>query len=387
MYILVISRGFPSNKYPLLGNFEIDQARALSDLGHKVVVASIGGSFKFWKNSFISKLSEGNIVSYRICLPIQLTKLTWKLFHYLGTKALVYLYKKILEEQGSPDIAHAHYLKLASIGTVLKKKYSLPFICTEHWSVLNSDSINKNIKKYGHNAYSNADCVITVSTALATRIKQHFNYEVKVIPNIVDSKTFSFKERSHTDNSFIFISVGGLIHRKGFDLLINAFKKADIKDSLLYIIGEGELYGELENQIKRLNLEDKVFLLGLKKRDEIAELMRKSDVFVLPSRAETFGVVYIEAMMVGLPVIASVCGGPEEFINETNGLLIPVNDENSLIIALKQMRDQISFFDRKKISDQCEEQFSPKRIATQLITVYSTCLKKNIPENVDRYDD
>ena len=87
----------------------------------------------------------------------------------------------------------------------------------------------------------------------------------------------------------------------------------------------------LEQQIDRAGLNSNVYLLGRKGKKEIGSILCNSDVFVLPSRSETFGVVYVEAMMMGLPVIATVCGGPEEFVQKTDGLLVPCDESNYLL--------------------------------------------------------
>ena len=72
-------------------------------------------------------------------------------------------------------------------------------------------------------------------------------------------------------------------------------------------------------------------------RDKIAEILRASDCFVLPSKLETFGVVYIEAMACGVPVNATRCGGPESFVDDWNGALIAINDHEALVNSLKYM--------------------------------------------------
>ena len=129
----------------------------------------------------------------------------------------------------------------------------------------------------------------------------------------------------------------------------------------------------LIKQINNANLQDHVFLLGLK-RTEIADYLNKSDVFVL-IHVETFGVVYIEAMAAGLPVIATACGGPEDFVNERNGILIPPNNADELKKALIKMYNTYQNYDNDAISEECARKFSPHSIATQLTEIYSDLLK------------
>ena len=117
--------------------------------------------------------------------------------------------------------------------------------------------------------------------------------------------------------------------------MIEAFHQANFNnDVYLYIIGEGHLHPNLQKMINTFGLNEQIKLLGMMNRNEIGQIMQKSDAFVLASRVETFGVVYIEAMLAGLPVIATACGGPEEFVDEDNGILIPVDNVELLAKAM-----------------------------------------------------
>ena len=91
---------------------------------------------------------------------------------------------------------------------------------------------------------------------------------------------------------------------------------------------------------------------------------------MLSSDIETFGVVCIEAMALGVPVIATSCGGPEEFINDGNGILVNSNDVKELADAMIRMHDHRNDFDRKSIANECKIKFAPDVIAGQLVQVF-----------------
>jgi glycosyltransferase involved in cell wall biosynthesis len=110
--------------------------------------------------------------------------------------------------------------------------------------------------------------------------------------------------------------------------------------------------------------------LGQLERSEINKVFKKSHAFVLPSHSETFGVCYIEALYAGLPVIATRCGGPESFIDKSNGILIPVNNSVELSNAMNSIRYNYSQYDPKQISSDCNKRFSPSVIANELINLY-----------------
>jgi glycosyltransferase involved in cell wall biosynthesis len=166
--------------------------------------------------------------------------------------------------------------------------------------------------------------------------------------------------------------VGGLIESKRLNLLIEAFARAfnGNPDVSLVIFGEGPERRRLERMIRDLGQEDRITLMGAQPRSVIAKKMQSCRCFVLPSHHETFGVVYIEAMASGLPIIATRCGGPEHFIHEENGLLIPVDDVQALIGAMRYMYLNFSRYDSNRISGEAKKLFSPESVGKQLMEIY-----------------
>ncbi|MEG0517596.1 MAG: glycosyltransferase, partial [Bacteroidales bacterium] len=217
-----------------------------------------------------------------------------------------------------PDLVHAHFTRIAAMASVLKKTHKIPFVITEHSSKMIEPTLSKELIYYAEKAYFNADEVVCVSKSLADNLYEKFKINCKLIPNIVDTDKISYRPMDHS--KFTFISVGNLIQRKGFDILLSAFRNMKNVDTQLHIIGSGEERGNLQNFINTHELNTRVKLLGYKNREEIAGIMNMGDAFVLASKRETFGVVFIEAMLAGLPVVATRCGGPENFINKSNGI-------------------------------------------------------------------
>src|SRR5690606_4160000 len=130
--------------------------------------------------------------------------------------------------------------------------------------------------------------------------------DATVIPNIVDTTNFIYKDTKKKDKHFTFISTGRLIKSKRMDLLITSFTQAFKNNNKvkLFIYGDGPERTRLEELIYKSGLEEQIYLMGLVDRSQIAGKMSESDCFVLASQLETFGVAYIEALSMGLPVIA-----------------------------------------------------------------------------------
>ena len=372
MRVFVISKGMPTEQYPLNGIFEFDQAKALARSGAEVAMLVIdfrSGSYKR-KYGFSEYETEGVRV-FELSLPLGLYRRALPLLRYL----LIKVYKKAVKACGQPDIIHAQFYSIGAIAAVLKKRYKVPFVITEHSSKLNTDlqNISQLDLNLAKSAYQCADKLIAVSHALAANLKNNFQEEATVIPNIVDVSQFQYVERTPKDD-FTFISVGNLVKIKGFDQLLEAFAEAFKADNTvkLSIVGDGPELENLQNTVTRLNLNGKVSLLRTIGRNRIKSFYQEGDAFVLASHSETFGVVFIEAMATGLPVIATSCGGPNDIVTENAGYLIPVDDRQALVSALQAMRNNAYNFNSLEISRNCIEKYSPETVGRQIIEAYAS---------------
>lgn len=372
----MIAGGYPQDGTSLKGIFAFDQAIALKAKGYQVVYISIDlRSFRRRRKIGITNVHQRGIEIFNISIP--LGSLPWRILYIIGGFALNILYKIVAKKYGKPNILHAHFTMIGAIAARLKHQTGIPLVITEHSSQMNIDKLTSKSLSVGKIAFESADAIVSVSSILKSRIQNNFGKESIVIPNIVDVFNFSLKSsKKESSQRFQFISVGNLVSGKGFDSLVEAFHHSGLqKRASLSIIGSGPICGQLESQIKQLHLEDSVKLLGFKSRSEIATLMQTSDCFVLASRGETFGVVYIEALASGLPVIATNCGGPEDFIDKSNGLLVTVDDRDQISSALTFMFENIDYYNSEEISKNCIRRFSPDLIAHQLHGVYMSIVQ------------
>lgn len=182
--------------------------------------------------------------------------------------------------------------------------------------------------------------------------------------------------RKRIKKPILFVSVGSLTDNKNMDNLIRAFRIAVGKypEILLRIYGDGPRKRDLKNRILDQGLEKHVFLEGVVNRDKLAKAYMEADYFVLVSHAETFGVSYIEAMAAGLPVIAGMSGGPEDFITKENGLMINEKDVNQIADALCFMIEHGEQYHRERISADITEKYSGHAVAVQLADIYSNVI-------------
>ena len=369
MKVAVISRGKPNQQYPLNGIFEFDQAKALAKQGIEVAFIAIDFRARSFKRKYgLFKYECDGVHVFELSLPINVYRRALPILQRL----LLIPFRAMLKSFGKPDVVHAHFYSIAAIATVIKKKYGIPLVVTEHSSKINkpASEISALDKKVAAKAYNRCNSLICVSKALADNILQTFNHDSSVIPDMVDNQIYSYGGKNKNLSPFVYVSVGNLVPIKAFDVLIEAFAKAD-DDAQLYIIGDGSEKTKLENQITKLGLEGKVKLFGRLNRLEINEIYQHGHVFVLPSQSETFGVSYVEAMYAGLPVIATRCGGPESFVDDSNGMLVAVNDVEGLADAMNAMRANYSAYDPVKISEESTKKFSPDVISGEIIEIYN----------------
>jgi glycosyltransferase involved in cell wall biosynthesis len=171
------------------------------------------------------------------------------------------------------------------------------------------------------------------------------------------------------------ITTGRLIPEKHFDMLIQAIANISTPKLQLYIIGDGSEKQKLQKLVEKLQVKDQIQLLGHKSKQEIVTLLQQSDIFVLPSQSETFGVAYIEALACGLPIIATDCGGPRDIVTQKNGLLIPVNDQQALEQAIVQMSHNFNLYDKQSIAQDCQKCFAADNIAKHIAQILEQTIK------------
>jgi len=376
MRVLIVARGYPTDKYKMNGIFEFDQAKALAAAGHEVIFAANDmRSLKRWRKWGIEERVINGVKIYAINIPCGRVPTKW--LEWISIKALRYLYSYIERKCGRPDIIHSHFLNQGYSAVNALKEKGIPIIHTEHYSVMNQKELDQHTQYLGEYTYNNVDQVIAVSRCLATSIKEKFGVEPIVIPNIVDTTVFDYSPVEGLNDEFCFISVGNLVEGKRMGLLISAFHRAFEGNTKIFlcIYGQGPERKNLENLIRQYHLEEQIFLMGLASREVIAKKMQESDCFVLASERETFGVVYIEAMATGLPVIATKCGGPEDFVDNSNGIMVPTNNAECLADAMKSMHLSSNQYDKPTIASDTKAKFSSQSVAMTIIGVYEEILE------------
>ena len=170
---------------------------------------------------------------------------------------------------------------------------------------------------------------------------------------------------------------------KGFDILIQAFARFvehHEGEFLLRIGGRGRKYHKLKQLARRFGVADMVTLHGYVPREEVKRDMQMANLFILPSRFEAFGVVLLEAMSTGCPVISTYSGGPEFIVKETDGLLVEPDSIEDLTSAMEKIYDNYENYDPEKIRKDVEENYAIEVIRDRYHNLINEILdEKNTP--------
>ncbi len=247
------------------------------------------------------------------------------------------------------------------VGVWLKKNFNLPLevqlhgddVFNEYW-IQERPVFNRVMNALGRYVLRHADSVRAVSRRIKQRVISEGIPESKitVVPVYTDVHRFSVKRFPEKD---LVLFVGRLVPQKNVLFLLDAWKVvvAQRPDSRLVVIGDGFLMNSMERKISSdEDLADSVTLAGF---GDPKKFYKRASVFVLPSIYEGWGLVVVEAMAAGVPVVMSDVGCAGEVVTKKNGIVVPVNDledfANAVVGLLesKRLQDKYSSEGKKTV--------------------------------------
>lgn len=258
---------------------------------------------------------------------------------------------ELLKMEG--DILHIHQpFPLADltfeIFPRLKKKFS-KIITAWHCDITRQKWLLPVYGKFIHRFLKTVDKIIVSNPYIieSSEFLRHYKNKCEVIPIGVDldwvfesepEKSLSAKE-SKSDKNYLILFVGRLVVYKGIEYLIESMQY--IENASLIIVGSGPLEKPLKNLISKLNLETKIKIIPEVEEDTLHDYYKNCDVFVLPSinKTEAYGIVQIEAMACGVPLVSTELGTGTTFINQNgiNGIVVPPSNAKELAEAVNRI--------------------------------------------------
>ncbi|MFO7154140.1 MAG: glycosyltransferase family 4 protein [Caldicoprobacter oshimai] len=393
MKVLVLSHMYPSSFNFLAGIFVHEQVKELIKQGCEVkVVSPVPLSFfplnrmsnKWYRYSQIphKEVRDGVEVYYPryVAFPKDLFFASSGLRMYWGIKKLVHQ----IYEDFRFDVIHAHVaLPDGYAAMLLSQELKKPFIVTIHGQDLQHTIYkNQGCRRSVEKVFKSANMIITVSGKLKRIGETEIGFpdKIRVINNGINKKKIEgiallARDTSNRRDEKIILSVSNLIKTKGIDFNLHALSRLLPKypDVKYLVIGDGPEKESLLNLSKELGIDEHVEFMGKRPNDEVIKYMYNADIFSLPSWSEGFGIVYLEAMACGKPVIACQGEGIEDVIQHgETGFLVRPKDVDSLVEVLELLLDnpQRALDVGKKAQKHVMKNYTWEEVALKIVSVY-----------------
>lgn len=356
MRILMLSWEYPPRIIGGISRVVYDLAQNLGKFGNDVHVLTCWEPYT--KNYEIDK----NVTVHRVHVYNNPSNNFVEWVMQLNFAMLEYSIK--LVQNNEFDIIHAHDWLVAYAARVLKKSYDLPLITTIHATEHGrNNGIHTEMQRTINNIekwlVNESERLIVNSNYMKSELLSIFNVEsekICIISNGVDLDKFDnvyydvkFRENYASKNEKIVFYVGRLVNEKGVHLLLNAIPKvlSCFNDVKFVIAGKGPCLNNLIELSQNLNIKNRVYFTGFVSEEVLLKLYKCSDIAVFPSTYEPFGIVALEGMVAGIPVVVSDTGGLKEIVkHKEDGMEFYSGNSNSLADCILELLKDDSLSDR-----------------------------------------
>jgi len=385
---------YPNKVDNYSGIFVHEQVKALIKLGVKVeVIAPTPYSPKIlsmfnkrWRA--FSKISRVEIIDgvtiHRpkfIAIPGGKMKHYWGYFYAYLAKNTV----RMILQKTDIDLFHVHgTIPDDHAVSILSKKFNIPFVATVHGASVFAVRKIKNHFQQSLNSKRKSSAIICVSKVLQKKMVEYIGslYKGNFYTIYNGYKHDVNIDRTKKSNEFVILFVGTIYEQKGIRYLIEAFYRIHnkYKNTKLIIVGSGVLLDEMKILSQKLGVSNNIEFKGAFPHEKVLKEYSRSDVFVLPSWNEGFGVVYLEAMSQKVPIIGSKGYGISDIIVDgKNGLLVEprnsteIYEKLEILINNEEIKNHIGENGSKTI-----EGFTWEKNAIENVKVYESVLKRII---------
>ena len=276
-----------------------------------------------------------------------------------------------------PHLIHAHVMGWTStLAFFLSNTNQTPFLISEHWSGYRKKGyaqLNFASKILRKISAKQAEQICVVSNFLKEdMLKCGVTANYTIVGNVVDGIALDIEK----NKTFSFVFAGDLVQEtKNVKGIIEAFSEVlkHHKNIKLDIIGDGKDLKNYKALSNRLKLNNHVSFHGNRNNDYVIKTLSQSHVLILNSYFETFSIICAEALLCGIPVISTKCGGPESFLNDKTGILIDLDNKKQLTTAMESMINNYDKYEPEKLKS-IAHQFSMDNIGKKINQEYLRAL-------------
>jgi len=366
MKILFLTPWYPDEKRPNHGIFVRAQAVAVSSQHEVVVISSkVNYDKSAWGSYELTESSFENVKEYRLVINRSLP-----IYNQINYFLISLRVASTIARRFKPDVIHGNIGYPGGFWSwLVSRRIKRPFIITEHTFIYNNfrTFLHKKLTLF---SLRKAAAIITVSKKAAKEMKNHVHRDARIIPNIVEVGGYSIAQYPPAPIAIGFL--GGLSsphHVKGLDRLMEALSKIK-KNYVLHIGGAGVMMDGYQLLAHRLGISAQCKFLGFVPVSKVPAFMNQLHFFVNTSRFESFGIAIVEAMASGLPVVCFDNGGPSDFVDQTNGLLVENQDSVKLKAAIEWMMENYQTYHRERIRTAVAERFSGETFVSRMNQIY-----------------
>jgi glycosyltransferase involved in cell wall biosynthesis len=385
MRILLVPAAYPRSAIDFAGIFIRDQAAALATHHQvSVLVPRLLTPRNWLRYRRPTADAPPGVRELAVFIP-NLTNRWERLTHRIWNRRMVCHAHRHLPPDAVPELVHAHFVRPAGAAAVaLARRWGATVVLTEHSGPFAVHTRPGWRCRATSTALSAMDGVAAVSPRLAETLRAFApSLNVRVLGNVVDTDYFqppTTSAPSSDPQAFRLVFVGSLVPVKAVDVLLEAaaLLAARTPEWNLEIVGDGPMGGGLQQQAARLGLGPHVQFTGRSDRAGVRAALQASNAVVLSSHSETFGVVLIEAMACGKPVVATACGGPEWVVEPETGLLVPPANPRALSEAMYALVTGARRFDGEAVRRRVSARFGPAIWRTDCEAFYAAATETRL---------
>ena len=393
MKILMLSWEYPPRIVGGISRVVHDLSHKLIEIGHEVsVVTYRDGNAPYEED-------DNGVKVYRVdnymIHPNNFVDWIMQLNFNMISKA-----SEIIKKENDFDVIHAHDWLVTYAAKTLKDSFGIPLVSTIHATENGRNSgIHNDTQRYINDSewlltYESSEVIVN-SNFMKNDIQRIFGLpydKITVVPNGVNLNNFEQVERDYdfrrqyaADNEKIILYVGRLVYEKGVQNLIAAMPKilANYHDAKLIIAGKGPMLDELRGEVDYLGLGNKVYFTGYLNSKQCRKMYKCADIAVFPSTYEPFGIVALEAMLSGSPIVVSDIGGLNEIVDHcVNGMKSYAGNSNSIADSILTLlfNQELAKSCVEKAQEKVRTQYNWSKISDDTHFVYEKAIAETVAE-------